>query len=526
MSTYAIIYQIFAAAALYALCPTRLRWLVLLVFSYAVFASGGRQALFFVLITTLSTWLCALVIGHIGKKSKALLQDQKDLTRDEKKRLKAAARGRQRLVFLFALLLNFGILAVLKYIPSAPNTLLARLYGLMGRSGAPSVKLFVPLGISFYTFQAMGYLIDVYNGKYPPERNLLKFALFISFFPQLIQGPIGRYDALAPQLTAGKRANLSQLRSGLMLMLWGFFKKKVIADHAFPLVDAVFSNHTPYGGAVIVIAVLMYSLQQYADFSGGIDLVTGGAELMGIHLAPNFKRPYFSVSLGDFWRRWHISLGAWMRDYVFYPFALTRPMQKLTKSARKALGADVARALPAALGNVLVFLLVGIWHGATGNYVAWGLYNGLILAASALLEPAYKRFAERHAGLINSRRFYVFRVLRTFVIVNIGWYFDRCLRLTDACVMLGKTLCAPMLSQLTDGTLLALGLSAGDYAVLLGALVILVTVSVMQERGLHLRTWLMTLSAPRRWLLLYILLFYTMFFYVPDALTGFIYAAF
>ena len=215
-----------------------------------------------------------------------------------------------------------------------------------------------------------------------------------------------------------------------------------------------------------------------------------------------------------------------MRDYVFYPFALTRPMQKLAKSARGAVGADVARALPAALGNILVFLLVGIWHGATGNYVAWGLYNGLILAASSLLEPAYRRFGERHADLVKRRGFYVFRVIRTFVIVNIGWYFDRCLHLTDAWAMLGKTLCAPMLSQLTDGTLLSLGVSLGDFAVLLGALVILVTVSVMQERGMRVRKWLMTLSLPRRWLLLYILLFYTMFFYVPNALTGFIYAVF
>ena len=526
MSTYAIIYQIFAAAVLYYLCPVRFRWLVLLAFSYAVFASGGRQALLFMLITTLSTWLCALAIGRIGDRNKALLQQNKALARDEKKRLKTAARKRQRFLFYFALLLNFGMLAVLKYIPSAPTAALSGLYGLMGKSGAPSIRLFVPLGISFYTFQSMGYLIDVYNGKYPPERNVLKFALFISFFPQLIQGPIGRYDALAPQLTAGSRLDLANIRSGLILMLWGFFKKKVIADHAFPLVDAVFADHTAYGGAVIVVAVLMYSLQQYADFSGGIDLVTGGAELMGIHLAPNFRRPYFSVSLADFWRRWHISLGAWMRDYVFYPFALTRPMQRIAKSARRVFGADAARALPAALGNLLVFLSVGVWHGATGNYVAWGLYNGLILAASALLEPAFRRFGEKHARLVKSRGFYVFRIIRTFVIVNIGWYFDRCLHLTDAFAMLGKTLCAPMLSQLTDGTLLTLGISLGDYAVLLGTLIILVTVSVMQERGMSVRKWLMTLSLPRRWLLLYILLFYTMFFYVPDAMTGFIYAVF
>jgi len=527
MSVYTIIYAIFAAAALYYVCPARFRWLVLLAFSYAFFAQGGRQALAFITLTTLSTWAGALAIGRIAQKSRDDLRARKEsLSREEKKRLKERARSRQRILFWLVLLLNFGLLAVLKYVPSLPGKALSSLYGLLGPSDAPSLRLFVPLGISFYTFQSMGYLIDVYNGKYPPERNPLRFALFVSFFPQLIQGPIGRYDALAPQLTAPNRLCLDNIRNGLILMLWGFFKKKVIADHAFPLIETVFAQHESYGGAVIVIAVLFYSLQQYADFSGGIDLVTGGAQLMGIQLAPNFRRPYFSVSLGDFWRRWHISLGAWMRDYVFYPFALTRPMQRLSKAAKKRMNADIARALPAALGNILVFLLVGVWHGATGNYVAWGLYNGLILAVSALLEPAYKRFGERHEALVKSRRFYVFRVLRTFVIVNIGWYFDRALRLSDAFEMLLKTAFDPRFFQLADGTLLRLGLGCGDFAVLLGALVILVFVSVMQERGVRMRAWLMERSTPVRWLLLYILLFYTIFFFVPNATTGFIYAVF
>ena len=527
MSTYTIIYQILSATILYYICPARVRWLVLLAFSYVLFAAGGRQALAFILLTTLSTWAGALLIGGIADKSKAQLKAQRDqLSREDKKKLKDAARKKQRVVFFLVLMLNFGLLSVLKYFPGAPNAALRGLFGLMGKSAPLSVKLFVPMGISFYTFQSMGYLIDVYNGKYAPERNVLKFALFVSFFPQLIQGPIGRYDALAPQLTAPNKLALENIRNGLILMLWGFFKKKVIADHAFPLIETVFADHTPYGGAVIVVAVLMYSLQQYSDFSGGIDLVTGGAQLMGIHLAPNFKRPYFSVSLGDFWRRWHISLGSWMRDYVFYPFALTKPMQSLTKAAKKRLGADVARALPAALGNILVFLLVGLWHGATGNYIAWGLYNGLILAFSALMEPAYKRFGEKHALLVSSRKFYVFRVLRTFLIVNIGWYFDRALKLTDAFAMLGKKLVSPRFAQLFDGTLLSLGLTMGDFAVLFGALFILLFVSVMQERGKKMRIWLMELPTAKRWILLYILLFYTMFFYVPNALTGFIYAVF
>ena len=249
-------------------------------------------------------------------------------------------------------------------------------------------------------------------------------------------------------------------------------------------------------------ALLMYSLQQYADFSGGIDLVTGGAELMGIHLAPNFRRPYFSVSLGDFWRRWHISLGAWMRDYVFYPFALTRPVSRLSKAAKKRFGTDFGRALPAALGNILVFLLVGIWHGATGNYVVWGLYNGVILAFSALMEPAYKAWNTAHARLAASRPFHVFRVLRTFLIVNIGWYFDRCAHGMDALRMLRTTVCDPRAGQLTHELLKTIGLPRSDAKLLLLCTVLLFAVSLVQERGVVLRDWVSRQRLPLRWLVL------------------------
>ncbi|MBR5301268.1 MAG: MBOAT family protein [Clostridia bacterium] len=519
MSLYLLIGFAFLCAGAYYLCPNRFKWMLLLLASYIYYAYCGVRALPFILLTTLSTWSGALLIGRIGEKNKAELKARKaELDAAGKKALKAQAKNKQRIVFWAVLLLNFGVLALLKY--TSP---------VLTAMGRPALNLLLPLGISFYTFQSMGYLIDVSNGKYAPEKNPAKFALFVSFFPQLIQGPIARHDQLARQLTEPHRFDIANIHRGALLMLWGFFKKKVIADRALPLVSEVFSNHGEYGGAVIVIAVLFYSLQQYCDFSGGIDLVTGIAELFGIRLAPNFKRPYFSVSLGDFWRRWHISLGAWMRDYVFYPFALTKPVTRLSKAAKARFGADFARALPAALGNIVVFLLVGIWHGLTGNYVLWGLYNGIILAMSALLEPLYKRANERLGErIVSSRAFYVWRVLRTFIIVNIGWYFDRALRAADAFAMLDKTFAAPASWQLSDGTLLALGLTAGDYAVLFIAAAILIAVSVLQERGMRIRERVLSLPVLPRVILLYAF----MYFVVANIVTagggdaGFMYAIF
>ena len=492
MSLFTLIGFSCVCAALYYLCPGRLRWILLLAVSYAYYAVSGAAALPFIVLTTLSAWAGALMIGRIAAANKEALKAGKGtLSAEEKKAMKAAAKKRQRIIFFAVLLLNFGVLALLKY--SDPVMTLA---------GAQPLGLLLPLGISFYTFQSMGYLIDVYNGRYAPEKNPAKFALFVSFFPQLIQGPIARFDQLGKQLMEPHRYELKNIQSAALLMLWGFFKKKVIADRALPLVAEVFENQGAYGGAVIVLGVLFYSLQQYADFSGGIDLVTGIAQLFGIQLAPNFKRPYFSVSLGDFWRRWHISLGGWMRDYVFYPFALTRPMAKLSKAAKAKFGADIARALPAALGNILVFFLVGVWHGAQMNYVLWGLYNGLILAASALLEPHYKRFGEAHSALTASKGFYLVRVLRTFIIVNIGWYFDRCVQAGDAFCMLYKTAFEPRFAQLTDGTLLALGLKAADYRILALSTVLLLVVSLMQERGIRVREWVFSRRLPLRWALL------------------------
>lgn len=478
-------------AAVYHILPRRVRWLVLLAASYGFYASRSLSSLPFILVTTLSTWLGALRIDRLAAGAKARIKAEKaTLSSEEKKQLKARARSRERVWLYAVLVLNFALLAVLKYTDDVLS--------LAGRS---ALGLLLPLGISFYTFQSMGYLIDVYNGKYAAERSLPRFALFVSFFPQLIQGPIGRYDQLGPQLREPHDFDYDSMVRGLMLMLWGLFKKLVIADRALGLVDTVFSAPAgEYGGAASVVAVLFYAVQQYCDFSGGIDLVTGIAQLFGIRLAPNFKRPYFSVSLADFWRRWHISLGAWMRDYVFYPFALTRPVTRLSKAAKSRFGAGFARALPAALGNILVFLLVGLWHGATSNYILWGLYNGVILAFSALMEPVYKRMNARLPRLTASKGFHIFRVLRTFVIVNIGWFFDRCTRGSDALRMMSAVLTDWRGAQLAHPS--SLGVSAVDLRVLALAVLLLFFVSLAQERGVQVREKVCALWLPLRWLVL------------------------
>ena len=468
MSLFSLVFFSCAAALVCRIFPARIRWGVILAASMLFYALESPKALPLLLIVSSWTWFCARKIGQAGSIA------PEGLTREEKKTWKQSIKSEKKRWMLAGLCVDFAVLALFKYLNDVRVLF-----------GASRLGILLPLGLSFYTFQITGYLLDVHAGKTKPEQSLLRFILFSSFFPQLIQGPIARYDQLAPQLRAPKDLDMDGLVRAALLMMYGLFKKMVIADRFAPLVSSVFDGGQM--GAAALVGVLAYSAQQYCDFSGGIDLVTGVAELFGVRLAPNFRRPYFAVSLADFWRRWHISLGAWMRDYVFYPFALCKPMQKLSKYAGTRFGKTVARTLPAAVGNLLVFLLVGLWHGAAMNYIVWGLYNGLVLAVSSLLESDYKAWNEKHSALASSSLFHVFRVLRTFVIVNIGWFFDRSANPGDALRMIASLFTQFSSETLTPAFFEAAKLTAADGILLACALVIVFLVSVLGERGVDVR---------------------------------------
>ncbi len=470
MSLFSLVFFGCAAALVCRLFPQKHRWLALLAASMLFYLSQSPGALPLLIVLSLCTWLCGRKIAAADTPAPA------GLSREEKKARRAQIRAVQKRWLTIGLCADFAVLAIFKY-----------LNDIRVLFGASRLGLLLPLGLSFYIFQITGYLFDVYGGKTRAEVNPLRFLLFSSFFPQLIQGPIGRYDALAPQLSKPKDLDMDGLVRAALLILYGLIKKMIIADRLAPLVSAAFDAADGVSGAVALVGVLAYSAQQYCDFSGGIDLVTGLAELLGVQLAPNFRRPYFSVSLADFWRRWHISLGAWMRDYIFYPFALSRPMRRLSKAAGTRFGQTVGRTLPAAVGNLLVFLLVGLWHGAALNYIAWGLYNGLILAVSSLLEPSYKAWGERHPALSGSKAFHVFRIVRTFIIVNIGWFFDRSAHPGDALRMIGSLFVKFSPETLTPAFFESASLAAADGMVLAAAIAIVFVISLLAERGVQVR---------------------------------------
>ncbi len=415
---FAFLLALLAAYYLAGRLLPRYQWCVLLVGSMTfMWFAGGVSSLAYVVLIALVTWGAGLAFDRLEAEGKRRRKEARG--RDAKRAVKAAFTRRKRIVLALAFAATLPVLIYHKYW----NVLL---YYLRVEPDFNNLGILLPLGLSFYLFQSLGYLIDSYNAKYPPERNFLRHLLFVSYFPQVIQGPINRFDHLQPQLTSVHHVDVDGMRRGGLRLGLGLMKKAAIANVLAAGVKAVFvTDVTPeIPGVLVVWGLLVYSIQMYADFSGGIDIVEGASELFGIQMDPNFRQPYFSASLAEFWRRWHMSLGAFMRDYVFYPLAITRPMRRLGKWAGAHLGRHAGRTIPACVANVIVFLLVGVWHGAEAHYVLWGLYNGIVVALADLLAPTFDRMSVALHVDRESAPFRVFAILRTFLVVCVGRLFD------------------------------------------------------------------------------------------------------
>lgn len=300
------------ALVVYYIIPKKVRWVWLLILSYMYYFSYHVTTVWMMILTTAVTYTGGILLGKLNSE-----KPDKDADRETKKAFKKDITNKKKKVVLCVILLSFGVLAVCKY----TNFMIGNINGILSAFGSSErlsvLKLTLPLGISFYTFQSVSYVVDVYRGKHEPQKNFFKYALFVSFFPQLLQGPIGRYERLGEQLYEGHAYDLKNIQFGLQRILWGMLKKMVLADRVNAAVTLIFNNYWNYGGWINVFGVILYSIQLYADFSGGIDITIGIAQMFGITMDENFRQPYFSRSIGEFWRRWHITLGTWMKDYIF-----------------------------------------------------------------------------------------------------------------------------------------------------------------------------------------------------------------
>ena len=520
---------LFVGIIVYYILPKKLQWVWLLIISYFYYACSGLNTIVFIIVTTVTTFLGALAIEAVSVKRQTYLNMNKNkMSQSEKKAYKADTKHYKRLLLVLILIINFGILAVIKYygfMVDNLNSILVSLFHV--KSKINRIDFLLPLGISFYTFQSMGYIIDIYQGKYKADRNIFKFALFVSYFPQILQGPIGRYNKLAHQFFEKHYFSLVQLQHGLQLMLWGYLKKMVLSDRAAIIANEVFCYGDRYGGIIALFGVLAYGLQLYADFSGGMDIVIGISEILGINLDSNFRQPYFSNSISDFWHRWHITLGTWMKDYVFYPFSLSRVMTRFGKFTKKLFGTEIGRVLPICMANLLIFFIVGVWHGSEWHYILYGLYNGFLISIANLFEPLYpKMFRLTHINS-NSKKWKIVRIIRTFCLVTIGWYFDRAGGVRTAFSMLKNTITGFTLNTLVDGSLLRLGVKAHDYVILALGCIVWFVISFNKEKGVNIREAVDKKILPIRWAI-YVALIMTVVLLgeIGVSTSGFMYAKF
>ena len=487
-------------AVLYFIIPLKYRWIVLLASSAAFFFYGGIGTGYFLILTVICIYLIALWLDKINRLQREHIAAHPDLKGGAKREYKQKIRHKKRLVLSLGLVVCLGFLVFLKYF----NFLSTQAFSILGLFGvhadAPKIDLALPLGISFYTLQATSYIIDVYREKISAEKNIAKVALFVSFFPQIIQGPIGRFNELAPQLFEGHRFDSTRARHGLELALWGIIKKLTIADYLSVVSTAVFGHYQNYQGFMIFLGAVFYGFQVYADFSGGMDIVRGAAQIFGVDLAVNFERPYFACSVSEFWRRWHITLGAWMRDYFFYPLSLSGAFAKMGKKTRKVFGNYIGKKLPTFLASFFTFLLVGVWHGSSWKYVAYGLWNSVIITSSILLDPVYKKTEEKLRINTECFSWKLFQILRTFTLISIGRIFSRATSLKASLGMLKNMFSSFNPWVFWDGSILKLGLSENELLLVLFVLIVVLVVSLMQEKGIKLRQKLDEQNILFRWL--------------------------
>lgn len=417
--------------------------------------------------------------------------------------------GRRRAILWLTIAANLGVLVVLKYVNFGIYTIdgIAKLFG-SSEELIRSVDFMVPLGVSFYTFSLLGYVVDVYNGIAIPQKNYAKLALYGMYFPVILSGPILKYREHGEQFFSPHPFCYEKVTRGLQRMLWGFFKKLVIAERLGTLVDTVYGQYGEYPGAYIWFATVCYAFQLYTDFSGGMDIVLGISESFGIDLPENFETPFFAKSISEYWRRWHITLGVWMKEYVFYPVLRTKAFTNLNKKWKEKFGKKKGKQYTTFAAMFILWFTVGVWHGGDWKYVIGsGLLHWCYIVLEELLAAPCARAMDRLHIRADGKCIAVVRVLRTFFLVCIGDLFFRAASVGDAFAMLAKAVAVWNPQILWNGALLNLGLEPEELLIALVSLLILWLVSCLQQKE-SVRERIGRKPLPVRWVIWYALLFY------------------
>lgn len=446
---------------LFFLLPHRFRWALLLLASCFFYMFFKPVYILILVATILIDYYAAIYIARQVEKK------------------------HRKLLLLVSIVANVGILVVFKYYNFLAENLQIVLDSLHKTGHIPLLNMLLPIGLSFHTFQAMSYTIEVYRGNQKPEKHLGIYALYVMFYPQLVAGPIERPQNVLHQFHEHKKFNYENMRSGLVLMAWGLFKKVVIADRLALFVNHVYGDPSKYQGLPLIIATVFFAFQIFCDFSGYSDIARGSAQCMGFDLMQNFNRPYMGRSISEFWQRWHISLSTWFRDYVYIP-----------------LGGNRRGAARWCLNIMIVFMISGVWHGANWTFLVWGFLNGAYL----VIEHLYGKAIPKQKGKRNNAFIALFHRTKVFIFITLAWVFFRAQNVSQAFYVIKNMFrgIPGQVKQILHNENLArlrflyLDNPASDLVIAVLSLLVLMTVHYRQ-RSMEFGDWLTAKPAYIRW---------------------------
>lgn len=456
---------IFFAAVLlfYYLMPQKLKIVWLLAASYLFYGFFGFKNIIILLISTIFVYAGGLLI--------------------EKK------KDHAKMIMTAEVVVNVGMLLVFKYTNFAVETLNKAAEKLHMSYELNTFSLILPVGISFYVFSAVSYILDIYKGKYGAEKNFIKFALYMSYFPKVTSGPIERFGTFKEQLETKIRFDYENVKDGFLLALLGYAQKLILADRIGILVATVFDNYAKYQGFVILVASLFYTVQIYLDFTGYSNIALGISQMLGIRLKDNFRQPYLALTIKDFWRRWHISLTSWFTEYLYF-----------------SLGGNRKGTIRRYLNVMIVFCVSGLWHGANWNFVVWGILHGVYQILESLIAPRIPKLMEFLGAKTNNFSYKLGQWFVTFSLVNFAWIFFRASSVHAAINIFKKLFRTYNPWIFFDGTLYKLGLDQKEFMLVLVGIVVMICIDIWREK-MSVRNWLREQSIWFRWGVYLLLIF-------------------
>jgi len=500
---------------IYQIVPKKMRWTVLLFASYVFFVvnSKSKWVVVFIIGATIYTYFIAIWIKKLQIK---LSEKTSDLTKKELKQIKIEYKNKTKKVLILGIV---GLLATLIYthytgfFAESIDKLLAYFGCEIKVSRHIKQPLFSVIGISFFTLEAIGYMVDVYWEKIDAEKNPFKLGLFLSFFPQLMQGPIAIYSKTKEKLFKGDSVTVSDLKKGYTRILWGMLKIYLVSVRLTPVTDYLFNNWQNLYGAEIILASVCYTTQLYMDFSGSIDICIGSANLFGIELLENFRQPFAAKSASEFWQRWHITLGLWFKTYIFYPVSVSKVVKKWNKFAKKKISKYVAKVGVSAICLLPVWLCNGLWHGPKGTYIFYGIYYFVILLLEVALEPIRKGILKISKLKEDGTIWRTFLSIKTLIIIFVGELFFNAVSLKAGFTMFFNMFKNFDILKICDMNYLThlgtnnLIIENGDYVSVLIGVVAVTIYGALKERGIFNYEKLDSMKTPYKWAIYYALFF-------------------